>query len=170
MRLLRFASRSSRPRARSADADEQLPGKVADIMGIKFGGNSLAKLGFAGFAMAGCLALTSCVTSPRIQMASAFKYPEAQAYVDCAVDHARKRAFDNPQWFKNDDLDVPILAGQNDCEAKALLFQMRARSDGMPVSKVDDLSWELRNKIWRLAWDEVVRVRKERLKAMGTIR
>ena len=62
------------------------------------------------------------------------------------------------------------LAGERDCEAVQLLFQMRARSDGMPVSKVDDLSWELRNKIWRLAWDEVVRVRKERLKAMGTIR
>lgn len=159
--------RSSRPRAKSTDACA-----VADVatVGVKFGGNFLAKLGFAGFALAGCLALTSCVTSPRIQMASAFKYPEAQTYVDCAVDHARKRAFDNPQWFKNDDLDVPIIAGMRDCEAEALLFQMSARADGMPGSKIGDLSWELRNKIWRLAWDEVVRVRMERLKAMGAIR
>ncbi|WP_370677275.1 hypothetical protein [Pleomorphomonas sp. PLEO] len=139
-------------------------------VGIKFGGIFVAKLGITGFALAGCLALTSCVTSPRIQLASASKYPEAQTYVDCAVDHARKRAFDNKEWFKNDDLDVPILAGMRDCEAEALLFQMRARADGMPVSKVDDFSIELGKKIWRLAWDEVVRVRMERLKAMGAIR
>lgn len=139
-------------------------------MRIRFGGNSVAKLGFAGFALAGCLALTSCVTSPRIQMPSAFKYPEAQAYVDCAVEHARKRAFDNPQWFKNVDLDVPILAGESDCEAEELLLQMRARADGVPAFKFDDFEWKLRTKISRLASDEVVRVRRERLKAMGAIR
>ncbi len=103
-------------------------------------------------------------------MASAFKYPEAQAYVDCAVDHARKRAFDNKEWFRNDDLDVPIMAGMRDCEAAELTFQMRARADGMPTSKLGDFSQELGKKIWRLAWDEVVRVRMERLKAMGAIR
>lgn len=159
--------RSSRPGAKSADACA-----AADVatVGIKFGGNFVAKLGFTGFALAGCLALTSCVTSPRIQMASAFKYPEAQTYVDCAVDHARKRAFDNPQWFKNDDLDVPILAGIRDCEAAELLLKMRARADGMPGFKVNDFTAEARTKAWRLAWDEVVRVRMERLKAMGAIR
>ena len=139
-------------------------------MGIKFGGSSVAKLCFAGFALASCLALTSCVTSPRIQMASAFKYPEAKTYVDCIVDHARKRAFDNPQWFKNDDLDVPIIAGYRDCEAAELLLQMRARADGMPASKLGDFTGEARTKAWDLAWDEVVRVRMERLKDMGAIR
>lgn len=103
-------------------------------------------------------------------LASASKYPEAQVYTDCVVAHARKRAFDNPQWFKNDDLDVPILAGERDCEAEQLLFQMRARSDGMPVSKIGDFTQELYKKNWDLAWDEVVRVREERLKAMGVTR
>ncbi|MBS1166308.1 MAG: hypothetical protein H6R00_2333 [Proteobacteria bacterium] len=103
-------------------------------------------------------------------LASASKYPEAQTYVDCAVEHARKRAFDNPQWFKNDDLDVPIMAGESDCQAEQLLFEMRARADGMPSDKVGDFLLELDRKIWRLAWDEVVRVRKERLKAMGVTR
>ncbi len=139
-------------------------------MGIKFGGNFVAKLGFTDFALAGCLALTSCVTSPRIQMASAFKYPEAKTYVDCIVDHARKRAFDNPQWFKNDDLDVPIIAGYRACEAPELLLQMRARQDGMPAFKLGDFTVEVRTKAWDIAWDEIIRVRKERLKAMGAIR
>lgn len=103
-------------------------------------------------------------------MTSAFKYPEAQTYVDCVVDHARKRAFDNKEWFKNDDLDVPILAGYRDCEAAELLFQLRARADGMPASKLGDFSMELQKKAWRLAWDEIVRVRMERLRAMGAIR
>lgn len=130
----------------------------------------MTKLGFTGLALAGCLALTSCATSPRIMLASASKYPEAQTYTDCVVAHARKRAFDNPQWFKNDDLDVPILAGERDCEAEQLLFQMRARADGMPVSRIGDFTQELYKKNWDLAWDEVVRVRVERLKAMGAIR
>lgn len=130
----------------------------------------MVKFGFIGLALAGCLALTSCVTSPRIQMASAFKYPEAQTYVDCAVDHARKRAFDNPQWAKNDDLDVPILAGIRDCEAAELLLAMRARADGMPDFKVNDMTAETRTKAWNLAWDEIIRVREERLKAMGVTR
>lgn len=130
----------------------------------------MAKLGFAGFALAGCLALTSCVTSPRIQMASAFKYPEAQTYVDCIVEHARKRAFDNPQWFRNDDLDVPIIAGYHDCEAAELRLEMRARGDGMPASKLGDFTGEAREKAWDIAWDEIIRVRVERLKAMGAIR
>ncbi|WP_156887051.1 hypothetical protein [Pleomorphomonas oryzae] len=139
-------------------------------MGNKFGENSVAKLGFAGFALAGCLALTSCVTSPRIQMASAFKYPEAQTYLDCAVEHARKRAFDDPKWFKTDDIHVPIHAGESDCEAEELLLQMRARADGVPAFKFDDFEWKLRTKIWDRAGDEIIRVREERLKAMGVPR
>ncbi|WP_026782570.1 hypothetical protein [Pleomorphomonas koreensis] len=130
----------------------------------------MAKLGFIGLALAGCLALTSCNTTPRIHFASAFDYPEAQTYVDCVVDQARKRAFDNPQWFKNDDLDVPIVAGYHACEAAELTFQMRARADGMPISKLGSFTVETREKAWKLAWDEVVRVRMERLRAMGAIR
>jgi len=130
----------------------------------------VAKLGFTGLALAGCLALALCVSSPGIALASAFKYPEAQTYVDCAVDHARKRAFDNPQWTKFDDLDVPIEAGEDDCEAEQLLFQIRARKDDVSFAKIADFLLELHEKIWRLAWDEVVRVRMERLKAMGVIR
>lgn len=130
----------------------------------------MAKLGCICLALAGCLALASCVTSPRIAFTSAFKYPEAQAYVDCVVDHARKRAFDNPQWTKFDDLDVPITNGYDDCEGPELLLQMRARADGMPASKLGDFTVETREKAWDIAWDEVVRVREERLKAMGVSR
>lgn len=130
----------------------------------------MAKLGFTGLALAGCLALTSCVTSPRIQMASASKYQEAKTYVDCIVDHARKRAFDNPQWSRNDDLDVPIIAGYHDCEAAELLLEMRARADGMPAFKLGDFTGEARKKAWDIAWDEIIRVREERLKAMGVPR
>lgn len=126
----------------------------------------MAKLRFTGLALA--LALTSCV-SPKVEFASAFDYPEAQAYVDCAVDQARKRAFDNKEWYRNDDLDVPIMAGERACAATELELQMRAKADGMPESKLFSLSQELHKKTWRLAWDEVVRVRRERLKAMGAI-
>lgn len=121
-------------------------------------------------ALAGCLALVSCSTSPRVEFASAFDYPEARTYVNCIVDHARKRAFDNKQWFRNDDLDVPILAGFEDCAAANLLFQMRARADGMPESKLGKFSQETWDEAWRLAGDEVVRVRRERLISMGVIR
>lgn len=103
-------------------------------------------------------------------MPSAFKYPEAHTYVDCAVEHARKRAFDDPQWFKTDDIHVAILAGESDCEAQELLLQMRARADGVPAFKFSEFEWKLRTKIWRLASDEIVRVRTERLKVMGVIR
>lgn len=127
----------------------------------------MAKLRFTGLALG--LALTSCV-SPRAEFASAFDYPEAQAYVDCAVDQARKRAFDNKEWYRNDDLDVPIMAGERACAATELELQIRAKADGMPESRLFDFSQELRKKVWRLAWDEVVRVRQERLKAMGAIR
>lgn len=139
-------------------------------VGLKFGRNFVAKLGFTGLALAGCLALTSCNTTPRIRFASAFDYPEAQAYVDCVVDQARKRAFDNPQWFKNDDLDVPITAGYRACEAAELVYQVRARADGMPTSKLGEFMVETREKAWKVAWDEVVRVREERLRSMGAIR
>lgn len=65
---------------------------------------------------------------------------------------------------------MPILAGERDCEAEQLLFQMRARADGMPVSRIGDFTQELYKKNWDLAWDEIIRVREERLKAMGVTR
>lgn len=130
----------------------------------------MTKLALTGLALASCLALTSCNTTPKIRFASAFDYPEGQAYVDCIVDHAKKRAFDNPEWFKNDDLDVPIIAGYHACEAAELKLHMRARADGMPITKLGEFTLETRTKAWKLAWDEVIRVRMERLKAMGAIR
>jgi len=130
----------------------------------------VAKLGFTDLALAGCFTIALCVTSPGTALASAFKYPEAQTYVDCAVDHARKRAFDNPEWFKNDDLDVPISGGESDCEAEQVLFQIRARADDVHFHEIAAFLSELHDRVWRLAWDEVVRVRRERLKAMGAIR
>lgn len=130
----------------------------------------MAKLGFTGLALACCLALTSCVTTPGIELDSPFKYPEAQNYVNCAVDYARKRTFNDPQWIKNDYFDIPILGSERECEAEELLFQMRARADGVPAFKLDNYVFQLQTKIWRITWDEVFRVREERRKAMGAVR
>lgn len=130
----------------------------------------MANFGLISFALASCLALTSCSSTNENSFVSAFDYPEARIYVDCIVQQAKKRAFDNPQWFRNDDLDVPITAGYHACEAAELVFQIRAKADGMSLLKLTKFVVETRREAWDIAWDEIVRVRRERLEAMGAIR
>ncbi len=139
-------------------------------VGIKFGGNFLAKLGFTGFALAGCLALTSCNTAHGVRLASAFNYPEAKTYVDCVVAHARKRALDKGQQLRNLDVYDVSMGAHEDCEAVEMKFRAAAKADGISTTKLVDFTVELRTTAGDLAWDEFARVRLAQLKAEGAIR
>ena len=139
-------------------------------VGIKFGGNFVTKLGFTGFALAGCLALTSCNTTGGIHLASAFDYPEANAFVDCVVAHAKKRALDKGQRLRNDDLDQAAMDAYEDCKAVETAFRAHAKANGISDSKLVNFTVELRSKAWDRAWDEVAPIRLAQLKAEGKIR
>lgn len=117
-----------------------------------------------------CFSLVSCNTTPKVYFASASNYPESKAFVECSVDRARARAFDNKLWFKNDDLDVVIKAGRRDCQPIMQALTERASADGMPAYKISEFYVQLNRKAWDIAWDEIGRVRRERLKDMGLIR
>jgi hypothetical protein len=52
------------------------------MVGIASGGFFVAKLGFAGLALTGCLAPASCNPTGGLRLPSAFDYPETNAYVD----------------------------------------------------------------------------------------
>jgi hypothetical protein len=125
---------------------------------------------YSGLFLMSCLSLISCNTTSKIYFASAANYPESKAFVTCSVDRARARAFDNKLWFKNDDLDVVIHAGMRDCEPIMQALTKRASADGMPAYKISGFYVELNKKVWDVAWDEIGRVRRERLKDMGLIR
>ncbi|WP_026782571.1 hypothetical protein [Pleomorphomonas koreensis] len=130
----------------------------------------MTKLGFTGLALAGCLALASCSSTSRLRLASAFNYPEANAYVSCFVDHARKRALGNKQQLKNQGIDAVLIDTYDDCEAVEMKFRQRARADGISTIKLVDFTVELRTKASDLAWDEVARIRLAQLKAEGAVR
>lgn len=117
-----------------------------------------------------CLNLVSCNTTPTVYFASASNFPESKAFVQCSVDRARARAFDNKFWFKNDDLDVVIQAGMRDCQPIMQALTKRATAEGMPPYKISGFYVELNKKVWDVAWDEIARVRKERVKDMGLVR
>lgn len=130
----------------------------------------MAKLGFTGLALAGCLALTSCNSTGGLRPPSAFNYPEAQPYVQCLVDHAKKRVLAKKQQLKNADLDYAIMYAIDDCEAIETKFGASARADGMSPTRVLELKIQLRTRAWDVAWDEVARIRMAQLKAEGAIR
>lgn len=129
----------------------------------------MAKLGFTGFALAGCLALTSCNTTGGI-LPSAFDYPEAKAYVDCVVIHARKRALDKGKQLRNSDVYDVTGGAFDDCEAIEKQVKSHMRANGLSDIRVNDLLVELRTKADDLSWDEYARVRLAQLKAEGKIR
>ncbi|WP_370677276.1 hypothetical protein [Pleomorphomonas sp. PLEO] len=139
-------------------------------VGIKFGGKFVAKLGFTGFALAGCLALTSCNTTGGIHLASAFDYPEAKTYMSCFIDHARKRAISNKKQLENEGIDSVLIDTYGDCEPIQKEFDAHARANGLSDTKIVDLSIELRTKASDLAWDEIARIRLAQLKAEGKVR
>lgn len=131
----------------------------------------MAKLGFTGFALAGCLALTSCnTTSGSHLLPSAFDYPEANAFVDCVVAHARKRALDKGQRLRTSDLNDVSVDAYEDCKAVETAFRAHAKSNSISDSKLVNFTVELRSKAWDRAWDEVAPIRLAQLKAEGKIR
>ncbi len=138
-------------------------------MGIKFGGILVVKFGFTGFALAGCLSLTSYNATSGI-LPSAFDYPEAKAYVDCVVAHTRKRALDKGKQLRNSDVHDVTGDAFDDCEAAEMQVKSHMRANGLSDIRVNDLLVELRTKAWDLAWDEFARIRLAQLKAQGAIR
>ncbi|MBS1166307.1 MAG: hypothetical protein H6R00_2332 [Proteobacteria bacterium] len=139
-------------------------------MGTKFGGNFVAKLGFTGFALAGCLALTSCnTTSGSHLLPSAFDYPEANAYVDCVVAHTRTRALAKGRQLKNMDVYDANIGAYGDCEPLEKPFRAHVKANGLSDIRLNDLIVELRTKAGDLAWDEFSRIRLAQLKAEGKI-
>lgn len=130
----------------------------------------MVKLGFTGFALAGCLALTSCNTTSGIHLPSAFDYPEANAFVDCVVAHARKRALDKGKQLKNLDVYDVDMDAQDDCKPVEKQLEAHMRANGLSDIRVVDLMVELRTKAGGLAWDEFAKVRLAQLKAEGKIR
>lgn len=131
----------------------------------------MAKLGFTGFALAGCLALTSCNTTGGSHLLpSAFDYPEANAFVSCFIDHARKRAISNKQQLEREGIDAVLIDTYHDCEPIQKEFDAHARANGLSDTRIVDLSIELRTKASDLAWDEVARIRLAQLKAGGKVR
>lgn len=131
----------------------------------------MAKLGFIGFALAGCLALTSCnTTGGNHLLPSAFDYPEANAYVDCLVAQTRKRALAKGRQLKNsDEFDVSVGSGFA-CDPIEKTFTSHAKADGLSYNQIDKLGSELRRKAGNLALDEFLRIRLAQLKAEGKIR
>ncbi|WP_026793210.1 hypothetical protein [Pleomorphomonas oryzae] len=130
----------------------------------------MAKLGFTGFALAGCLALTSCNTTGGSHLPSAFDYPEANAFVDCAVAHAKKRALDKGQRLRTSDLSELSVDASEDCNSVEVAFITHAKANGISDSKLADFMLELRGKAWDRAWGEVAPIRLAQLKAEGKIR
>ena len=131
----------------------------------------MAKLGLIGFALAGCLALTSCnTTGGGHLLPSAFDYPEAKAYVDCVVAHARKRALDKGQRLRTSDLSEVSVDAYEDCKSVEAAFRTHAKANGVPDDKLVGFTVELRSKAWDRAWDEVAPIRLAQLKAEGKIR
>lgn len=130
----------------------------------------MTKLGFTGFALAGCLALTSCNTPSSIHPASAFDYPEANAYVDCVVAHAKKRALDKGRRLRTSDLSELSADASEDCNSVEAAFTAHAKANGMSDRKLFDFTVELRGKAWDRAWGEVAPIRLVQLKAEGKIR
>lgn len=129
----------------------------------------MVKLGFTGFALAGCLALTSINASGGI-LPSAFDYPEAKAFVDCVVVHAKKRVLAKGQQLKNDDLSMASVDAYEDCKAVETAFRAHAKANGVPDDKIVGFTVELRTKAWDSAWDAVAPIRLAQLKAQGKIR
>lgn len=128
----------------------------------------MAKLGFTGLALAGCLALTSCnTTSGGHLLPSAFDYPEAKAYVDCVVAQTRKLTLARGKQLRNTDVYEVDLDAQSACEPIEKTFRAHAKANGLPVTKLTDLIVELRTKAADLAWDEFARIRLAQLKAGG---
>lgn len=131
----------------------------------------MAKLGFTGFALAGCLALTSCnTTSGGHLLPSAFDYPEVNAFVDCAVAHARKRALDKGQQLRSNDLSSMAANALGDCKTIEMQFVAHAKANGLSDTKLNDLELGLRTRARDAAWDNVARIRLAQLKAEGAIR
>ena len=131
----------------------------------------MTKLGFTGFALAGCLALTSCnTTSGSHLLPSAFDYPEANAYVDCVVAHTRTRALAKGRQLRNSDVHDVTGGAFDDCEAIEKQVKSHMRANGLSDIRVNDLLVELRTKADNLSWDEYARVRLAQLKAEGKIR
>lgn len=131
----------------------------------------MAKLGFTGFALAGCLALTSCnTTGGGHLLPSAFDYPEANAFVDCVVAHARKRALDKGQRLRTSDLSSLPVDSFEDCKAVEAAFRTHAKANGISDSKLVNFTVELRSKAWDRGWDEIAPIRLAQLKAEGKIR
>ncbi len=130
----------------------------------------MAKLGFTGFALAGCLALTSCNTTGGSHLLpSAFDYPEANAYVDCVVAHARKRTLDKGKQLRNLDVYDVDMDAQDDCQPVEKQIKAHMRANGLSDIRVNDLLAELRTKAGGLAWDEFARIRLAQLKAEGKV-
>lgn len=139
-------------------------------VGITFGGNFVTKFGFTGLALAGCLALASCNSTSGLRLPSAFNYPEAQAYVTCFVDHAKRRAVGNSQQLKNEGINSVLIDTYGDCDAVEMKFRQRARADGISQTRLVDFTVELRTKASSLAWDELAQIRLAQLKAENTKR
>ena len=131
----------------------------------------MAKLGFTCFALAGCLALTSCNTTGGSHLLpSAFDYPEANAYVDCLVAQTRKRALAKGRQLKNDD-EFDVSVGSNfACEPIENTLTSKAKADGLSDNQINNLVVEVRRKAGNLALDEFLRIRLAQLKAEGKIR
>lgn len=138
--------------------------------GISFGGNVVVKLASAGLVLAGCLALASCNTTSGLRLPSAFNYPEANAYVDCVVGFAKRRALEVRKQGKRIDSSEIRIGAIESCTGVEEVFRSRARADGMPVNKIVDFTVQVRTKAMELAWDEVAKIRLEQYKAEGAIR
>lgn len=131
----------------------------------------LGFIGFIGFALAGCLALTSCNTTGRSHLLpSAFDYPEANAYVECVTVHARKRAQDKGQRLRTSDLSELSVEAFEDCNSVEVAFITHAKANGISDRQLADFTVELRGKAWDRAWGEVAPIRLAQLKAEGKIR
>lgn len=107
--------------------------------------------------------LSSCRTTTEVYFASPYNYPEAKQFVECSVDRARVRAFDNPNWVRNDDLDVVIKASMQDCQSVLQALRHALANDGIPDYKFFEFHVQLGKRVWSIAWDEIVRVRKARI-------
>ena len=73
------------------------------------------------------------------------------------------RAFDNPNWVRNDDLDVVIKASMQDCQSVLQALRHALANDGIPDYKFFEFQVQLGKRVWSIAWDEIVRVRKARM-------
>lgn len=114
--------------------------------------------------------LSGCRTSSKVYFASASNYPESYTYIDCAVNRAVAHAFDNKNWYRNDDLHIVIKAGKADCVKQLSAVLKAGRADGMPDYKLSYFELQLHNTVWKKAWKEVPRVRRKRMSELGLAR